>query len=359
MIYSRVLGKYRVARRQTSNIALELATIFVAISLSFIFSAGLIASYGADPIEALHALFRGAFGSRNAILETLVQATPLIFTGLAVVIAFRARVFNIGAEGQLWAGAIAASFISMNLPFLPKPILLSIIILGSAALGGFWGFIPGYLKAKFGINEIIVTVMFNYLIMFVTSYLVSDPWREPNQYYLQTIRFAENARLPTFFDSRIHLGLFIALGLSVVMEILLWKTPFGFDVRAIGDNPTAAKYRGINISVVIILVMVISGAISGIAGGMEVCGLHYRLKMDISNRFGFTGLLVAQLGKLRPSGVVLAAIFFGALVNGSTGMQIFTGVPVSLVYSVQGISLIFLLASEAFARYRIVRVEHD
>ena len=350
---------YRIAKRQGSSLLLDIAAIVLALLLSLVGTVVLIATYGASPAETLQALFKGAFGTRNAVLETLVQATPLMFTGLAVVVAFRGRMFNIGGEGQFWAGAVAAAWISMRYGSLPGPIAIPLIIAGAAAGGGLWGFIPGYLKAKFQVNEIIVTVMLNYAIMLFVSYLVSGPWREPNQYYLQTVRFETATDLPTFFGSRIHLGLFIAVLLAVSVYILLWKTPFGFDIRAIGDNPTSSRYRGVKVETMLVLIMVLSGALAGIAGAGELNGLHHRLKLDISNRFGFTGLLVAQLGKLHPLGVIFAAIFFGALVNGSTGMQIYTGVPVSLVYTVQGMVLVFLLASEALTRYRIVRVDND
>lgn len=347
---------YKIVKRQKMNVGLEVAGVLVAIVISLLISAGLIATSGANPWEAMQALAKGAFGNRNAVLETIVQATPLIFTGLAMVVAFRAKVFNIGAEGQFFAGAMAAAWISMNLAFLPKSIIIVLIVLASLIGGGIWGFIPGFLKARFGSNEIIVTVMLNYVIQFVLSFLLGGVWRDPSQYFLQTIRFADAAHLPTFFNSRIHLGFFIALVTVVIIYILLWKTPLGYDIRAIGDNPTSSKYKGIRINLIIIAVMAISGAIAGLAGGMEVTGIHYRLKLDISTGYGFTGILIALLGRLNPFGVILAAVFFGALINGSTGMQIFTGVPVALVFSVQGIVLIVLLATEALTRYQLERL---
>jgi simple sugar transport system permease protein len=347
---------YKIVKRQKLNIWLEIGAVLVAILLSLLVSAGLIATSGANPWEAMQALAKGAFGNRNAVLETIVQATPLIFTGLAMVVSFRAKVFNIGAEGQFFAGAMAAAWISMNLAYFPKAAIIPLIILGSMAAGAVWGFIPGYLKARFGSNEIIVTVMLNYVIQFIISYLLGGAWRDPSQYFLQTIRFADSTHLPTFFDSRIHLGFFVSLLMVLLIYFLVWKTPLGYDIRAIGDNPTSSKYKGVRINLIMIAVMAISGAIAGLAGGMEVNGIHYRLKLDISTGYGFTGILIALLGRLNPFGVILAAVFFGALINGSTGMQIFTGVPVALVFSVQGIVLIFLLATEAITRYRLERL---
>ena len=351
-----IFSNYKIVKRQTSSPWLDAATVVIAILLSLLVSAALIATSGANPWEAMGALFRGAFGTRHALLETIVQATPLIFTGLAIVVAFRAKVFNIGAEGQLFAGAMMAAWISMNFSDLPRAVIIGLIILGSMIAGGLWAFIPGFLKARFGTNEIIVTVMLNYVILFIISYLLGRAWRDPSQFFLQTIRFEESTHLPTFFDSRIHLGFFVALVMTIVIYVLLWKTPLGYDIRAVGDNPISSRYKGIKISLIIIAVMVISGAVAGLAGGMEVTGIHYRLKLDISIGYGFTGILIALLGRLNPFGVLFAALFFGALVNGSTGMQIFTGVPVALVEAVQGIVLVFLLAAEALNRYRLERL---
>jgi ABC-type uncharacterized transport system permease subunit len=350
------ISNYKIVKRQKTSPWIDAAAIIIAVMLSLLVSAALITTSGANPWEAMGALFRGAFGTRHAILETIVQATPLIFTGLAMVVSFRAKVFNIGAEGQLFAGAMIAAWISMNFSHLPKVIVIGLIILGSMVAGGMWAFLPGFLKARFGTNEIIVTVMMNYIILFIISYLLGGLWRDPGQFFLQTVRFEDSTHLPTFFDSRIHLGFFLAIIMAFVVYILLWKTPLGYDIRAVGDNPTSSRYKGIRISLIIIAVMVISGAIAGLAGGMEVTGIHYRLKLDISASYGYIGILIALLGRLNPFGVIIAAIFFGALVNGSTGMQIFTGVPVALVDSVQGIVLVFLLAAEALNRYRLERL---
>jgi ABC-type uncharacterized transport system permease subunit len=196
-----ILGNYKIVKRQKTSVFLEILAVVVAIVLSLLVSAGLIATSGANPWEAMGSLYRGAFGNRNAVLETIVQATPLIFTGLAMVISFRAKVFNIGAEGQFFAGAMAAAWISMNLPHLPRPLIICLIVLGSLLGGALWGFIPGFLKARFGSNEIIVTVMLNYVVQFVLSYLLGGIWRDPSQFFLQTIRFDNATHLPTFFGS--------------------------------------------------------------------------------------------------------------------------------------------------------------
>lgn len=348
---------YRLEKREIS-FWMQNLSILVAIVAAILVSALLINASGADTAGALRALFRGAFGSLDAILETLVQATPILFTGLAMVIAFRGKVWNIGGEGQFFAGALAAAWMAMNFNHLPAPLLILLIVASATLAGAFWAFIPGILKSRFGISEIVVTVMMNYIMTSIVSYLLSGPWQAPGDHFLQTPRFEQTTFLPTFFNSRIHLGFLIGLLLVLLTYLLLWKTPLGYEIRAVGENPVAARYKGIKDSLIIVVVMLLSGAIAGMAGGLELTGLHHRLRLDISTGYGYTGILIAMLGRLNPLGVIPASIFFGALVNGSTSMQIHYDVPVPLVYTIQGIVLIFLLVSDTLFRYRIRRIEN-
>lgn len=352
-----LLSQFTLEKREAGLLS-QFFSMVAALAIALLFSAGLIATSGADVIGALGSLYKGSFGSMNAILETIVQATPIIYTGLAMTIAFRGKVWNIGGEGQFFAGALATAWVCMNMAHVPQPLLFGIIIIASTAAGGFWGFIPGFLKARLGISEIIVTVMMNYIIQYILSYLLNGPWQAPGDYFLQTPRFEKSTFLPTFFDSRIHLGFWLVILLVIIIYILLWKTPLGYEIRAVGNNPKASNYKGININTIAILVMVISGAIAGLAGGTELAGLHHRLRLDISTGYGFTGILIALLGRLNPIGVIPAAILFGALVNGSTSMQVQHGVPVALVYSVQGIVIVCFLLADALARYRIRRIRN-
>ena len=347
---------YQLEKREIS-LGMKYVSILVAILVALLISAALIYTSGADVFGALLALFRGAFGSLNATLETLVQATPIMLTGLAMVIAFRGKVWNIGGEGQFFAGALATAWVCLNYPELPKTILYPMIILASLLGGAAWAFIPGLLKARFGISEIVVTVMMNYIMVGFTGYLLGGPWQAPNGHFLETARFKASTFLPTYFDSRIHLGFWMALVLVALLYLLLWKTPLGYEIRAVGENPVAAKYKGIKDGAVIIIIMLISGTIAGLAGGMELAGQAHRLRMDISTGYGYTGILIALLGRLNPLGVIPAAIFFGALVNGSTSMQINFNVPVPLVSTIQGVVLILLLVFDTAFRYRIRRVE--
>ena len=352
------IGKSIVIEKHPQTTVLSQAiSMLLAILLAGTISALLIKTSGADVSKALVELYKGAFGSKQAFLETLVQATPLMFTSLAMIIAFQGRVFNIGGEGQFFAGAIATAWVCMNFAHL-NPVVLWILILIAAALAGaLWALLPGVLKAKLGVNEIIVTVMMNYIIEYILSYLLSGPWTTKDDFFLQSPRFAESTWFPSFFNSRLHLGFFIAILLAVVIFILLRKTTFGYKIRAFGDNPVASKYKGIKINQMVIIIMLISGAIAGIAGASELSGINHRLRLDISNNYGFMGILVALLGKLNPFGTLLASIIFGGLINGSTNMEIFANVPVAIVYCVQGIMLICVLALDPVAYYRVKRIK--
>jgi general nucleoside transport system permease protein len=348
--------RYRLEKREVS-VWLQGLSIVVAVAAAVLASGGLILTSGASVTGALSALFKGGFGSLDACLETVVQATPIMLTGLATVVAFRGKIWNIGGEGQFFAGTLATAWICLNLYQLPKPLLIALIVLGSLAAGALWAFIPGILKARFGISEIVVTVMTNYIMLGLVAYLLGGPWQAPNDHFLETARFKAATFLPTYFGSRIHIGFWAALLLVVIIYVLLWQTPLGYEIRAVGENPVAAKYKGIRDWLIFLVVMCLSGAIAGLAGGMELAGVHHRLRLDISNGYGFTGIMIALLARLNPLGVIPAALLFGGLINGSTSMQVNYNVPVPLVATVQGVMLIFLLVFDTLFSYRIRRVE--
>jgi simple sugar transport system permease protein len=252
---------------------------------------------------------------------------------------------------------MAAFWVGTRFESLPALALLLLIIIGAWIAGGIWGAIPGFLKARYGVNEIIVTVMMNFIILLVLSYLLSSAWQDPKSYFYQTAQMPEATYFPKLFaKGRLHLGFVLALITAVFVYVLLWKTTLGYEIRAIGINPLAARYKGIDVARTTVVLMAISGAIAAMGGASEVCGVHHRLRLDISIGYGFTGIIIALLGRLHPVGVVLAAIFFGALVNGALAMQITTGVPVALVSAIQGITLICLLAADVLPRYRLTPV---
>ncbi|MEN8242519.1 MAG: ABC transporter permease [Chloroflexota bacterium] len=333
--------------------------VLVALVAGLLVGAVVIVSSGTDATEAYGALYEGAFGTPKAVMQTILQATPLLFTGLAAVVAFRGKIWNIGGEGQFLAGAMMTTWVSIKLANLPQPILVPIIILAAMTGGAVWAGIAGYLRAKFRVNEIIVTVMLNYIIEFIMSYILQNHWTDPKSSYPQSISFAPTTYFPSLFDSKLHIGLILVLVMVLLVYLLLWKTPIGYEIRAIGVNPVAAKFKGINVTRTILLTMLVSGALAGLGGGTEIAGVHHRLRLDISAGYGFTGILVAMMGQLNPFGAIVAAVFFGALINGSYLMQIKSQVPVALVHSIQGVILFFLVIAFVVRQYRIRKVQID
>ena len=349
---------YRLEKKPSTSPLMEFVAVLFALVIAFGISAILIATAGVDVGEAMQALVSGSLGSRSAIAETIVQATPLILTGLAVTIAFRGRLWNIGAEGQFFAGAMAAYFVGSTFTDLPRGAMLFFILLAAILAGGVWGAIPALLKVKFGASEVIVTVMLNFVIQFVLSYLLGGPWQDPQSAFLQTARISDTAIFSRLFTgTRIHVGIFIAVATVLVIWFLLWKTTLGYEIRAYGINPTASGYKGISPLQTIVLTMAISGAVAALAGASEVIGLHGRLRLDISTGFGFTGIIVALLGRLNPLLVVVAALFMGALWNGSLAMQITSGVPIALAFVIRGVVLVALLTAEVLTQVRIRRCD--
>ena len=353
------LGHWRIEKRTQVSWAVRLLAIVTAVLAAFLVSAILILVAGADVGDAFVALFGGAFGGRRAILETLVRATPLIFTGLAAALAFRGKVWNIGAEGQLYAGAMAAywaSTFAIGLPRLP----LILVILVFAFLGGaVWSWIAGYLKVRFNVDEIISTVMLNYVVAYLLSFMLSGvgPWREAGSYYQQTARIPEAAHMPLLFSgARLNVAFVLALLAAIAVYLLLQKTPLGYEIRALGSNPRASKFKGTNVSRVVMIIMMLSGGLAGLAGAGELFGVHHRLKLGISDGLGYTGIIVAMLAALDPIGVVVAAILFGALYNGAFRLNILTEVPTAFVSAIQAIVLLFVLGATVLANYRIRRV---
>jgi len=349
---------YRIEKRKDIGIFLNLLSIIVALIASLIVTSGIIIFAGETPRNVFLAIAKGAFGNQRAVVDTLIKSVPIMLTGLATLVPFLARVWNIGQEGQLYAGAMAVTFVILRFPEMPTALYIPVLLLAGIIGGMLWALIPGILKGRFQVNEIIVTVMLNYVILYICTFLLNGPWQEPGSYYYNTIRFPASSDLPLLFGTRLHAGFLIALLVAVIIYFLIWKMKLGFEIRAMGDNPTASRYKGINTNKMIVVVMLISGAICGLAGGIELLGIHHKLIFGFSSGFGFTGILIALLGRLNPFGVVVAAIFFGALRNGSVAMQIYSNVSSELVNLIMGLIIIILLFSEAIFKYRIRRIEY-
>ncbi|MCI0345113.1 MAG: ABC transporter permease [Chloroflexi bacterium] len=348
---------WSLERRQEVGPLPQILAIVLALGGAFAASAALVAAAGASVPKAAVAAWLGAFGDVNALAETLLQATPILFTGLAVTLAFRARLFNIGADGQLIAGAMGAAGVCLLVGGgLPSVLLIPLVLAAALACGGLWGALPGVLKARYDANEIIVTVMLNFVIFFLLAYLLSGPWRDPASFYNHTPRLPAAARFPELIaGTRLHWGFVLALGAALAVHLFLSRTALGYEVRAVGINALAASYKGIRVARVTVVAMAASGAIAGLAGAAEVPGLHQRLVLDVAAGFGFTGIIVAMLGRLHPLGVIPAAILFGASVTATSAMQVAVNVPVAINQTIQAVVLIFLLVTDVLVRYRIRR----
>lgn len=329
----------------------------LAILLSFIVGAIFIIWSDNNPLVAYGALFRGTLGGMNKIGETLLKTTPLIFTGLAISFAFRTGLFNIGAEGQYVIGAIttvAAGYIFRDLPSF---ILIPIVLIAGALGGAIWSAIAGFLKAKFGIHEVITTIMLNYTGLHVSNYIVREVLNpsilQGTEAKAHTVLLPETARLtklkdmiPIFGTSSLHTGIFVAIGCAIIAYYVLFKTTLGYEIRSVGHSPLAAEYGGISISKNIILSMIISGAFAGLAGATQIAGLTHKVDMAAASPgYGFTGIAVALVGKNHPLGVIVSALLFGILSNGARKMQI-EGIPQEVVGIIQGVIIIFIAGEQ-------------
>ena len=282
----------------------------------------------------------------NPFFESLVASTPYIFGGLALALGFRAGVFNIGAEGQVFVGAIFAAFVGYAVKGVPAIIHIPLALMAGALGGAIWGFIPGWLKAATGGHEVINTIMMNYVAFRLSEWLLAGPMKRPDSFNPVSPTIEESAMLPQFFGYpiRFHLGFFLALGVAWFVYWLLFKTTWGFNLRTVGANPSAAKYAGIKVTRYMVLGMTISGALAGLAGTNEVLGLNHNLALAFSSGYGFDSIALALLGNNHPAGVVFAALLFGTLRNGATKMQVSAGIPIDIISILQAVILIFIAA---------------
>jgi len=315
-----------------------------------------------NPVEAYGALWEGAFGSTNAIAETLVKATPLLLVGLGICIAFRANVINIGGEGQMIIGGLLATQVGLTFTDLPGWLVIILAMFAGFLGGAIWGGIPGFLKAYFRVNEILSTVMMNAIAVQLMNFLLRGPMIDPAQAELaskipQTARLAEAFRLPRFAPTRLHIGFLIALVLAVLVYILLWRTTLGYRIRAVGQNPHASRYGGIRVRRRIVTALLLSGAFAGLAGAIQVYGVNYRMITDgsasgFTGAAGFNGIVAALFGQLHPIGTIPASIFFGALLVGANKMQRVVQIPSALITALNGLVVIFVVSSEIWRKRR-------
>ena len=344
----------------------------VSILLALLFGAFLLVLVGANPFQTYRAMLEGAFGTPTQwqegryfnLIETLVKATPIMLTGLSVAVAFRMRFWNIGAEGQLVMGGIAAAAVALwapvFFPFLPESrwVYLPLILISSMVAGAAWALVPAFLKAYLKVDEIITTLMFNYIAILFYQYLFNIAWKDPAGF-----GFPGTALLPEFtwlprITGRLHWGFFIAIIAAFLVWLILDRTRWGYEIRLIGESQTAGRYAGISLAASILLVMFISGGLAGLAGMSEVSGISHRLQRGLAVGTGFTGIIVAWLARLNPWGVLLVAFLLAVLFVGGEQIQMTMGLPASVAPVLQGAILLFVLGGNLFTNYRLRLVRH-
>ncbi|MDR3561169.1 MAG: ABC transporter permease [Negativicutes bacterium] len=344
----------RLEKRLTPSTAMTLAVPAIAVVLALLFCAAFLALTGRHPFELYAVMLKGALGSTYGLSETAVKAIPLMLCGLGISLAFRMQLWNIGAEGQFYLGAFAATWVPLTFPNLPAIVMLpAMVILGMLA-GGLWALGPAFLRVKWQVNEIITTLMLNYVGILWVNYFVYGPWRDPKGFnFPLTAEFPPAALLPTFGASRIHIGLLFALVIVVLFIVVFRNSRWGYEIKVIGASESAARYAGMDIKRNMYLVMMLSGAVCGLAGMAEVSGIAGRLQPSLSPGYGYTAIIVAWLAKLNPVAIVFVAGLFGVLQVGGYLVQTY-GVPASVASMIQGAILFFVLGGEILTQYRIV-----
>jgi simple sugar transport system permease protein len=345
------------------TVAAALAPV-LAVLAAMALGALLIAAIGESPWEVFLVLVHGTIGTPDGFAAILFNATSLILAGLSVAFAFRAGLFNIGAEGQLTLGAFTATCVALALPGAPAFVLVPLAILAAAVGGGVWGAIPGLLRARLGVHEVINTIMMNFIASGLTGYFTVYVLKEPNQMIPHTSRIPEAARIARLGDlpgsflppsSPANVSLFLAIAVAVLVAWILYRTPFGFRVRALGLGAEAARTAGIPTGSVLVWTMAVSGAIAGLVGVNEVLGFRYRFLDNFSSGIGFLGIAVALLGRVRMTGVVAAAFLFGILNAGAVEIDLFTDVPRVVIFVVQAGILLFVVAGDDLLRRALGR----
>lgn len=348
------------AQRAWMTLLLKVGTPLVSAILAMIVGSLIMWVSGYDPAAAFAALLKGSLGGPKQFGETILRATPLILAGLAVGYGFRAGLFNIGAEGQLMMGGLLAAWLGVEMAGLPATVTVPVLLIGSAVAGAAWAFIPAILKARIGAHEVITTMMFSHIARFVVQWLVTEPIKAPGQ-TPQTAPLGLAAQLPrirTLFSEstldalpfldlgRAHTGIVVALLVAIAVWLVLKYTTLGYENRAVGYSPWASETAGISVQWTTVKALCISGALAGLAGAVEVMGVHHRVFDEFSSGVGFTGIAVALLAKNHPLGIIAAAMLFGALQAGSGTMQLEAGVPQRIILIIQALVIFFVAAEQ-------------
>ena len=344
----------KLEKRLNPSTAMNVIVPLLSIFAAFLVGAVFLTLTDREPLEVYSAMFKGALGSEYGLAETVVKAIPLMLCALGISAAFRMQLWNIGAEGQFYMGAFAASWVPLTFPQTPMVLMLPGMFIMGGIGGGLWGVAPAVLRARWKVNEIITTLMFNYVAILWVDFLVYGPWKDPKGFnFPLTAKFPPAAALPTFGDSRIHVGLILAIILAAAFWLIFEKSRWGYEVKVIGASEQAARYAGMNIRRNIYWVMLLSGAVCGLAGMAEVSGIVGRLQPNLSPGYGYTAIIVAWLSKLNPAAILVVSVLFGALQVGGFFVQTM-GVPASVASMLQGAVLFFVVGGEFLTQYRLV-----
>ncbi len=355
--------RFKIIDREFITQGQSLKTLFLSLLAGLLVISMMFLIFGINPLFALTEIFMGSFGSFYGLKETVTKSIPLILIGGGLTLAFRAKFWNIGAEGQLLMGAIFGTWVGLNWgPYLSAPAVIPLMFLAGFLGGAFWGLIPAFLKIKFSINEVISTLMLNYICAEFLTFLIVGPWKGKTKFgFPYTDDLPASAILALLPNSRIHyVTLIIAILAVIVLAIVVYKTKFGYEVRVIGENPDAAKYAGIDFFKTTLIIMAISGGVAGLAGVGEAAGIHRHLSypLSISSGYGFTAIIVAWLAKLNPTYVLVSSLFFAGILVGGDAIQISIGLPAATVHIFNGTLLVFLIMGDFFLKNR-VQIQHS
>ncbi|HOY26822.1 MAG TPA: ABC transporter permease, partial [Mesotoga sp.] len=342
------------------SVAVALLIMGIILLVFFVGRLGNLSSAFRETVEAYKEMLTWPFANRYGLFSTFMRMVPLAFVALGLSFAYRMKIWNIGGEGQLYMGAMVSTWGALFLFKDVKSPLIMIVLLSivGAAAGAAWALIPALMKAFARTDEIVVTLMLNYVAIFWVDYLVYGPWKDPKGYgFPGTAPFPDQARLPSFFDDEFHIGVFIALAVAVLLQYIYRKTGWGFNSQIVGDNLLAARYSGINVRNYTIIALVVSGAIAGLGGAVQMMGVQHRLQHGFSPGYGYTAIIVAWLAKLNPLAILLVSFLFGGLLVGNDQLQMFYKLPMALISVFQGLVLFCLLGGEAVSKYRLAIVK--
>ena len=342
--------------RTPAPLWMRAAIPFIAIAITFVLVSVLILAAGASPLSALYELLINPLTKTNTRWDILVSATPILLTGIAVTLAFACGYYNVGAEGQLYAGAIAAAWVGTLVTNLPSWIAIPLMLLGGFIAGALWALLPAILKVRLKVDEVVTTLLLNSVMVFIVSALLNGPWRDPETGWPQSPTIAESAMFPQIIPrSRVHFGLIVALVVALVIWWVLTRTKFGLELRAVGKNREAAQFLGIRVNRMVLSAALISGGIAGLAGVSEVAGIQFHLIDSLSSNFGYSGIIVATLGALTVPGALLGALFLALISRGALSASRALDVPVYLGDVIEAVLLLVMLAALLLDRYRLRR----